>query len=206
VNYEELFTSEELEEMGKPTVELLEHSIDIDDREKAKKLNKRLYREFLSLHDMYRDWITALLSFIGRRYGDQALNEALEESVNAWLVPISKRYAGKSKKQQAEMLIAGLRAHLCPMEIEEDEEKFIITLHPCGSGGRQMLDGAYEPPHGFLKVKDPQAMTFNRADFPVYCCHCYFQSQPQEMDGKPLFITEPAEKLGEEPCHVYLYK
>jgi hypothetical protein len=206
VNSNKLFTTEELKEMGKTTLQLLEDTIDTSDEEKIKKLSRRMSREFLSMHDLYRDWITALLSFIGRRYGDQALKEALEESVNAFFAPISKRYVAKSKRQQLEMLVTGLRAHLCPMDIEEDEEKFTITSRPCGSAGRQILDGAYEPPKGFLKVKTPQAMTFGRADFPVYCCHCYFQNQPQETDSKPPFVVEPAEKLGKEPCRVYLYK
>jgi hypothetical protein len=201
-----LFTTEELKEMGKTTLQLLEDAADAGDKEEVKRLARRMSREFLAMHDLFRDWITALLSFIGRRYGDATLKEALEESVHTFFAPLGKRYAGKNTRQQVQMLVAGLRGHLCPIDVEEDEEKFTITCRPCGSGGRQMLDGAYERPQGFLKVKTPQAMTFDRADFPVYCCHCYFQNQPLEADGKPIFVTEPSEKLGQEPCRIYLYK
>jgi hypothetical protein len=70
-----------------------------------------------------------------------------------------------------------------------------------------VLDGAYEPPSNFLKIKKPHPMTFDRPNFPVYCTHCFFQSiAPLEPGGKPLFEIKPAQELGEEPCVFYLYK
>ena len=70
---ERIFTEEELEEMGARTVDLIERAIDLGDNEKAKKLGKRMYSEGLLMHDILADWVAALLSFIGRRYGDDGL-------------------------------------------------------------------------------------------------------------------------------------
>ena len=157
---ESVFTPEELEAMGKRTVDLIESTLEADDKETAKQLSQRMYREFLSLHDLYRDWVTALLSFIGRHYGDDALHEAMEETVAVWIKPLCERYAGKSTRRKVELLAAGLRAHLHPFTVEEDEDSFTISGLPCGSGGRLVLEGAYDPPRSFLKIQKAQPMTF----------------------------------------------
>jgi hypothetical protein len=202
-----IFTEEELESMGKRTLDVLQASIEAGDLEKAKILSQRMYNEFLSMHDLYRNWITDLLSFIGKRYGDKILHEAFEETVGNWITHLGKRYANKTKKQKVQMLMSGLRGHLQPLKIVEDDDKFTITWIACGSGGRLVKDGYYEPPFNFLKIKSKQPMTFGRSNFPVYCAHCYFQNtESTEPGGEPLYITEPADKLGEEPCRSYVYK
>jgi len=204
---ERMFTKEELEAMGARTLDLLQANIEAGDKEKAKKLSQRMYNEFLAMHDLYRDWVTDLLSFIGRHHGDEVLYEALNETYGGSALRLGKRYAGKSKRQKIEMLVAGLRGHLHPLKIEEDDEKVTIIASPCGSGGRLVLGGAYDPPTSFLRIRKAQPMTFNRPDFPVYCAHCHIQNiAPLEPGGEVLFITEPAKKLGEEPCRTYIYK
>ncbi len=202
-----VFTPEELKAMGQRTLDLLQDAIDAREIETAGKLVRRMYNEFSAMHDLYRDWLTDLFSFVGRRFGDKALSEALQETVSGFTKRLADRYAKKSAGRKLEILAAGLRGHLQPLQIEEDEEKFTIKLSPCGSGGRQVRDGAYEPPTNFLKIKKPQPMSFDRPNFPVYCAHCFFQSiEPLEPGGKPLFEVKPAQELGEEPCVFYLYK
>lgn len=204
---ERIFTKEELKAMGERTLDLLQASIENGDMEMARKTSQRMYNEFLAMHDLFRDWITDLLTFIGKHYGDEVLYEALKETVGGWIMRLGKRYANKSTRRKIEILMAGLRGHLQPLEIEEDDEKFIIRGQPCGSGGRQVLEGLYEPPCNFLRIQKPQPMTFNRSDFPVYCAHCFFMNiVPPEPGGKPLFIAEPSQKIGEEPCCTYFYK
>ena len=50
-----VFTQEELEEMGKRTIDLLTEAIEAGDKERAKKLAGRMYREFSAMHDLYVD-------------------------------------------------------------------------------------------------------------------------------------------------------
>ena len=93
------------------------------------------------------------------------------------------------------------------MHIEEDEEKVVIQMRPCGSGGRLVLEGKYEGPNAFLTVEKPQRMTYNRANFPVYCAH----EPPMEMvdiekNGAPFVVVEPAAVLGKEHCSFIIYK
>ncbi len=204
---EKLFTQEELNEMGRKTVDVLQETIDAGDKDKAKKLSRRMYSEFLGMHDLYRDWVTALLSFIAKRYGDDVLLEALNESYGGITKRLGKHYSGKTLKQKIQILTAGLRGHLQPFKVEEDDEKVAIITTPCASGGRLVLDGYYDAPVNFTKIKKKQPMTFDRADFPVYCAHCYIQNiTPYEPGEEPLFLTHPAEKLGEQPCKGFIRK
>jgi len=205
---ERLFTKEELAEMGKMTVEAIQEAIDKGDGEKAKKLSRRMYREFLAMHDLYLHFTTGLLSYVGRQHGDEALYQALYGAVGAFMRPLVEAYRGIEPRRRAEMLAAGLRGHLHPLKVEEDDEKFTFMMQPCASGGRLILEGAYEgPPNKFLKVEKAQEMTFGRSDHPVYCVHCAFQEiVPIDWEGVPPFITEPSPNLGKEPCRIYIYK
>lgn len=205
---ERLFTDRELKEMGTRTVDAVMAAIDAGDYDRARKLSRRMYKEFESMHDLYRDWTTSLMSFIYKRYGDEALYESLTEGCGSWVEQLAELYENTpDPKRRALMLAAGLRGHLQPLEIEEDDEKFIFKMVPCGSGGRLIREGCYEPPKNFARVEKPQAMTYWIENLPIYCSHCPFQEIiPIQLRGYPLFVTIPAEKLGEEPCLIYLYK
>lgn len=204
---ETVFTSQELATLGKLTVDLIQASIDAGEKEKAKKLSRRMYREFLAMHDLYRDWITALLTFIGKHYGDAVLYEALRESCAAWLKPLCDRYDNQEIRRKVDMAVAGFRGHLQAFRVEEDDEKITLIMDTCGSGGRLIQEGAYDPPRNFMKIKKAQPMTFNQPDFPVYCAHCFFQNNlPIELCGNPLFVTVPPKKIGWGPCRVYIFK
>ncbi len=75
---ERILSKDEIAEMEKLTVDRLVETIERGDNEGAKRLARRMYNEFLSMHDLYRNWAAATLSFVGRRFGDQALEEAME--------------------------------------------------------------------------------------------------------------------------------
>lgn len=203
-----LFTDEELKELGTRTVDSVIAAIDAGDSEKAKKLSRRMYKEFESMHDLYRDWTTSLMSFIYRSQGDQALYDSLEEGCGSWLKGVLELYdKTPDPKRRAQMLAAGLRGHLQPIEIEEDDEKFTFRMVPCGSGGRLINEGSYGPPKDFARVEKAQTITYGMENLPIYCAHCPFQEIiPIDLKGYPLFVTIPADKLGEEPCSVLLYK
>ena len=207
--HEQLFSEAEIREMEKRTVDRLIEAIDAGDPEKAKQIARRMYNEFLSMHDLYRNWTTAMLSEIGRRFGDAVLEQLMTVGVKAWWLPnLEKLPDGpEALPQRVKMFVAGLRGHLQPLHIEEDEEKVVIQMRPCGSGGRLILEGKYEGPNGFLTIEKPQRMTYNRANFPVYCAH----EPPMELadiekNGTPFVVVEPAAVLGKEHCSFIIYK
>lgn len=205
---ERLFTKEELEALGTRTDELILKAIDEGDTKKAKKLVRRMYGELIAMHDLEVTMVTAALSFIGRRFGDKTLHEALHEMLSSWVREAARDYAKvEDPRRRAQMLAYGLKGHGQRLKIEEDAEKFIFTMEPCGSGGKLVREGSYEPPRNFHRVKKPQLMTYGKPDYPVYCAHCIFHEIVGiEETGVPLFILIPPDSPGKEPCRMLLYK
>lgn len=204
------FTPGELDAMGTKTLDALNDAIESGDIKLAKKLSQRMYNEFLSQHDGYRNWVTSLLSEIGRRLGDVVLEEMMETTVKSWWLPNLKVMAERTqgdRRAQIKMFTAGLRGHLQSMLVAEDSEKVTIEMQPCGSGGRLILEGKYEGDNAFYKVPGPSKMTYGHRDFPVYCAH---EAAMEEIDidknGRPFVVVEPAAKLGSQTCKFIIYK
>jgi hypothetical protein len=206
---ERFFTDDELREMERRTVDRLTDAIDAGDGDKAKKIARRMYNEFLSMHDLYRNWITATLSEVGRRYGDDELEAIMMAGVRAWWKPIveSLPEGPGSMPAKIKMFAAGLHGHLQPLEIREDEDKIEIKLCPCGSGGRLVSEGKYEGPDAFLTIEKEQPLTYGRKNFPVYCAHEYAMEKVDiEENGKPFVVVEPADRIGKDYCTMIVYK
>lgn len=206
---EKFFTDAELREMEKLTLERLTDAIDAGDADKAKKIARRMYNEFLAMHDLYRNWVTATLSEIARRHGDEELEQIMNEGVRAWWMPaLNGMPKGDDQlRGRIKMFAAGLQGHLQPLEISEDDEKVEIKMKPCGSGGRLVQEGKYEGPDAFHKIAKPQPLTYGRPDYPVYCAHEYSMEKLDiEANGKPFVVVEPAAELGREYCSMLIYK
>ena len=84
--------------------------------------------------------------------GDEALEQIMTEGVKAWWLPnLEKLPDGpEALPQRVKMFVAGLRGHLQPLHIEEDEEKVVIQMQPwrgqwivAGAGGR-LFFGEFE--------------------------------------------------------------
>ncbi|MFH1349385.1 MAG: hypothetical protein ABII26_00455 [Pseudomonadota bacterium] len=203
------FTQEELERLGTPRPDRAKAAIEAGEKDKALKEIKGMFNEFLSMHNLMRDWIGALYTYIYKNYGDEALYKANEAAVSFWLRDLVENYEKVEPKRRAQMLAAGFRGHLVPLRVEEDDEKFTITMLPCGSGGKLVLEGHYEPPSPLVRVKKAQPQTLSRENFPIYCTHCAFQEiVPIDKIGHPIFITDcpDGDKIGHENCRVYIYK
>lgn len=203
------FTDEELRSMERRTVDRLTDAIDAGDAEGAKKIARRMYNEFLGMHDLYRNWITATLSEVARRHGDEELDHIMVEGVRAWWDPIMENLPQGTDALPAKikMFAAGLHGHLQPLEITEDDEKIEIKMCPCGSGGRLIAEAKYEGEHAFHKIEKGQPLTYGREDYPVYCAHEYAMEKLDiERTGRPFVVVEPAAKLGRDYCSLIVYK
>ena len=200
------FTSIELEEMGKRTTDLIDEAIDNARFVTAKRLNHRMYAEFLSMHDFFRDWITGLLSFIYENYGEKALDESLKQSLTARFREMVQSYEKADFRTKVNMLCMGLRGHLQPLEIKEDDEKVCIKMMPCGTGERLVAEGAYGPPKNFSILKKPSFITYGKQNCPVYCAHePILEMLPIEWIGHPVWVVYPPEnKWG--GCRFCVYK
>ena len=203
-----VFTEAELEEMGQRTLDLICEAIDDGDKERAKELSYRMYREFLSMHDSYRDFITSTLSYAYEHYGDETLYEVVHQGCSAWFRPMVELYdKAKDFRHRVKILAAGLRGHLQPMKVEEDDEKVCITMTPCGSGERLFKEGGYGPPKNFSLVKKPQPITFGKPNCPIYCTHePMLEILPIEWRGFPIWACFPPEGIATGGCRFCIYK
>lgn len=166
-----VFSEEERKEMEGRTLDLLLEAIEGGDKEKAKKLANRMYKEFLSMHDGYMHHLTGYMTWIYHKDGDDALHEAHREAMKSSLDTLLEAYEKADFRRKVQMMAAGLRGHLQPVTVEEDDEKVCIKMHPCGSGQRLFESGAYEPTGPLTIINKPHCITYSMKDFPIYCTH-----------------------------------
>ena len=108
---EKCFTEQELIELTRTGME--KYFLKANEVEAAKELVKQMNQEWQATHDLYRDWITAILSSIGRKYGDEVLFETLRETVSLYMKPLSERVMkGGDRRSVVNGMAAAIRGHL----------------------------------------------------------------------------------------------
>lgn len=207
MNSKRIFTDDELKEMGRRTLDVLKDTIDAGDTEKAKELADRMYREFNHLHDGYFTWVTGLQTFIYNNYGIDALEQAEREAhtIESKIAFIPSTETDFRKR--VENMVGGLRGHLQPITVVEDDEKVAITMKPCGSGERIIRMRGYEPDIGLAKVREANPITYGMKDFPIYCVHCPVMEMLEiERIGDFGAVKIISDPVGQEHCQFVLYK
>jgi len=202
---QKIFNEKELAELSKSRLTLAKNAIQRGDKEEAEKQVQALYDEFRVAHDLYRDWLTDILSEIGRQFGDQKLHEIMVKTVRNYLLPLGELFK-KGFKACVEATAAIWRAHFSSFELKEDEEKVTFFLNPCGSGGRQIQDGKYGPPLNLLRIEKPQIMTGQSKNCPVYCAHCISMTEvmlDEKMDFAYVVEVEDNKQDGRHLFHIY---
>jgi hypothetical protein len=200
-----VFTDKELKEMGTRTLDLVMEAIDAGDKKKAKELAQRMYKEFNHLHDGYFFWVTGLQSYIYKHLGIDAVEEAEREAHGIEAKVVFLPPEKTDFRSVVEHTVGGLRGHLQPITVKEEDEKVTITMEPCGSGERLIEKGGYKL--GLSRVKEPHRITWGQKDFPMYCVHCpVMEMMDIENTGDFMlchFISDP---IGKEHCQFVFYK
>jgi hypothetical protein len=200
-----LFTDEELREMERRTLDVVQEAIEQGDKQKAKDLVQRMYKEFNHLHDGYMFWATGLLTYIYQNYGIESVEKAERFAHTIEGKTVFKPPEETDVRSLVTHLASSLRGHLQPLTIEEDDEKIVLTMKPCGSGERIIELGGYEA--GLAKVEEPHRITWGIKDFPIYCVHCpIMETLAFEATGdlQPVHLVNETKKHGF--CHFAYYK
>lgn len=195
-----------LREIQTPTRALIEEAIDRQQSEEAKRLLGRMIGDWERNKDYSINWITSLLSFIGRRMGEDAVEEALRDFGDRYLRERRAGYAGVEPRRRLEGLVRAMKANGAEVEIAEDADKYVASFR-CGSGGKLIDEGAYAAPRDYLTLHGPAPVTFGRNTLPVYCAHCSINNElePIESMGVPVTVEFPPENPGERCVH-HVYK
>lgn len=162
-----------------------------------------------SLQDYSINWITSLLSFIGRELGEEAVERALrttgEEFIRARRGPTDQWWA-LDAEVRARAIATAMVANGSECDVEERDDEIVLSFR-CGSGGKLIDEGSYEDPDepgdGYLVLREAGPRTFGRDELPVYCAHCSINNelQPIEWDGLPVTIESPPAAAGDRCVH-----
>jgi hypothetical protein len=157
-----IFTDKELQELSGRTLDKVLAAIDSGDREKAKELAQRMYKEFNYLHDGYFSWVT-VYCLLYQNYGIEAVEKAEIEAHTTESKIVFKPPEKTDLRSRVEHMLAGMRGHLQNVVVEEDDQTVTLTMKPCGSGKRLIQSGGYEM--GLARGKEPHHITWGMKDF-----------------------------------------
>lgn len=194
------------EEQSKISQDIEKTIKDGKDRNAIEEMLKKRESQHLVIHDVYIDMMVACFSYMGKTYGDERLEGVLRHSGE-----MQKEGFENWEKMDVEDFVRItahlLKTHMGNMKVTEDDEKFTFIHDPCGSGGRLMREGAYEPPEGYYRIEEKNPLGFNQPDFPSYCAHCTVWNNIQciEWFGHPQWVHEPP-KSPQDPCLFHIYK
>lgn len=190
-----------------PTRTLVEEAIDRGDAPEAKRLVHLMERDWLANKDYSINWIASLLSFIGERYGEATVEEALRDFGDRFLKARRVASANTTPRKVAEAVARAMKANGGVVtRFTEDDEKLTLEFD-CGSGGMLVGSGAYTDERAYLTLREPSAMLGDREEMPVYCAHCpiHNEVQPIEWIGAPSTVQFPGTIPGERCVH-HVYK
>ena len=176
------------------------------DAEAASELIDVAVRRWRSLQDYSINWITALLSFVGRELGEEAVERALREFGEDYVRPRrGEGWDGLPAEARAKAVARAMVANFGECEVSEDDEKITLSFR-CGTGGR-LIDEERYGDDGYLVLRERAGRTFMRDELPVYCAHCSVNNEIQavEWGGAPVTVEHPPEHPG-APCVHHVYK
>lgn len=159
------------------------------------------------LVDLYRDWISALLSDLYRRHGPDELEAAHRRVGEATMRVLTATIDGPPRDLVIG-LVTLLKAHFSEVELAEDDDVVTIVQDPCGTCGRQVAQGRHGPPLDLAVVEERHAVTWGRGATTAYRTHVpiWHVALATELIGAPWPVNQCPTGLVAGPCRILLYK
>jgi len=192
----------EMEEISISIWDRLGTAIQEGDKSKSTALFKEMREEFEKFRGFYLDFPNFALTALAEKCGEEAVYDVLRKIAEH---TIWTHFGQEFPRLSAEDRIRRRAyiwtlSHGVGIDIEEDEEKFIIKI-ACDTGG--VIVGKKE----CGRVKEPHPWSCGEPDIAFYCTHCLiaFEVMAIERHGYPWWVTFPPKKAGER-CVQYHYK
>lgn len=174
----------------------------------AHELYGRVEEGARDLHDLYRDWVSTILTRVYRSYGVEALADSLRHSSERDWMPWMEQEVDSDPKERlaiwADVLGVGNFGNLT---IEEHDDRFVIVQDPCGSCGRQHRGGRYDEEWNLAMIEEEHPVAYGTGGCTAYRAHIPMMHyiMPMERIGAPWpLIRCPRTKRGR--CYVTLFK
>src|SRR6056297_3254722 len=174
------FTDDRLKEMARPATDRILEALEAGNQKSAIQLCRSVRDEFLVLHDLYVNMIAATLAFIAQRADESTLGDALDRQFDLCVSDqLIKPLANLTLKDKTEFLATRiLGTDTCSgtgyipgrFSITETDTEIVFRLNPCGSGGRLIRAGSYEPMPFYRKWRESLetgAATFSARHLPI---------------------------------------
>jgi hypothetical protein len=149
--------------------------------------------------------------------GAEYLDEVLRQTYAPAFTAGFPRYAAMNDDELVREIARTWNYHCADFTLQEEDDRFVFRLDPCGSGGRlfrgQMWRDMFHYGEPLAPIM-PEAhnINFNRVGAPAYCTHCAASNRAQ-LEGAlspetPLFfvIDGHAQMKPGAPCRVFAYK
>lgn len=161
--------------------------------------------QYVALHDYLVGFMADSFSWVYRHFGEDELLKFHLDTAEGQKTGFEK-WEQMSPEDFAKTTAFLLKQHMGNVEVAQDEEKFIVTQNPCGSGGQFNLSGAYEGTEKLPVINTPGPLTFGQDNIPVYCSHCAIWNGTATINwfGHPQWVFDsPAQADGSCVMHIY---
>ena len=167
-----------------------------------------LAASYRRIHDVERDRVASVLSQVYRAWGPDVLEESIrfagEQTLLGWMPHDVARPAEVRVRQWAGMQ----KGNFADITVEETDDAFVITVHLCGTCGRQVSDGCYGDTLDLAVVAEDHPLTFSQGPAPIYRTHVSVMHfwVPMERTGVPWPVIQCPAGMDAGPCRITLYK
>ena len=210
---------DDLGDLGVSTLTKTLEAIDKGKLSEAKELAKYLHRESKDVHDVYGDWISAALTYVAQKHGEEEIFDFIKVTLGPLMAGLPQLYQVLDREAFIQYLAEYCRAHrtgpkqLGDVVIKDEGDRYVIVQDPCGSGGRLRRGDPVagtpprtEPPYNYRTIKGAYPWTWGRKNVFVYCAHCaVMEILSIESVGFPVSIVEYQDDPG-KPCKALIYK
>lgn len=209
---EGMFTPQELYSMVRPKAEQALEKVSVGKYDVADLVRGQQY-DWGPWHDFLMTWTEYTFAICREMGGMDYLRECLQDGYDsAFGFLYNSMEAFPDDESRVIALAQNWHYHQGAFRIEEEDDRFVFILDPCGSGGRmfreEMAKDSFHYNTELAPIeKEAHDITFNRKDFPLYCTHCA-SGNIDQFKGKPLiFVVDGhAQMRRGMPCRQYLWK
>lgn len=174
-------------------------------------------KDWMPWHDFSVVWLAHFYAVALELGGPDYLDEVLTETYAPAFVAGFPRYAALDDEGLVREIARTWNYHCADFRVHEEDDRFVFTLDPCGSGGRLYRGQTWRDLFRYGRplaptVAGPHPIVFMRTDAPVYCSHCAASNRTQLARAAdaavPLFfvIDGTAQARPGMPCRTYVYK
>jgi hypothetical protein len=160
-------------------------------------------------HDWWVDRVSVLLSHVYRTHGVDGLERCLRSTGRDFLLPWMPHDIVHPARRRLRVWVETAKGNMSTIAgIVEDDQKFTITMDPCGSCGRQAAERGFPGPYGLAVVAEDAPITSGHGGMGVYRTHVAVIHHliPLERRGVPWPVINCPGALEGGPCRTYLFK